>query len=597
MPDANDMDLIRQFARDNSEAAFTELVRRHINLVYSVARRCTGNDGDAHDVTQAVFIILARKAAGLREKTLLTGWLYETTRFAAARLLRTNARRHAREQEAYMQSTLNEADTAAIWEKLSPHLETAMGKLNAADRTLLVLRFYENKSGPETAALLGIREDAAHKRVTRAIEKLRKVFAQRGVTLSGAAIAGAVSANSVQAAPVGLALTIKAVALAAAATETFGLLQFMTMSKLKLGISTLAIAGVTTVFVVQHQVQIKLREGNELLRQQITQLQTDNESLSNRLMAIGDSKKLTDEQFIELLKLRGEVGVLRNQIAAAALSPSDLATDSWQSRFDAVYKLKTDEVVRYIAPPFIPERSEYYHKTEEWHDSAEHISTPPDFFIFHQDTNGLFHRHGTDGGFGYKQHSLQQVLNATLGINESELEAPKELLDLNLPGDWTIRDGVSRETFLAALEPILLKATGHPIHFEKRMTERDAIIAQGQFTLEAWEKAQPIQIFSETTNYTKAGFLGGGAGDLQEFLKKVGDRLNIYIVNEAQTDSRLPEPLQFQWNYHADADAPRMGNRRAELTDKVLNNLAEQTGLSFTHTNQAVEVWAITEQP
>ena len=110
MPDANDMDLVQEFARDHSEAAFTELVRRHLNLVYSIARRCTDSDGDAQDVTQAVFIILARKAAGLREKTLLTGWLYETTRFAAARLLRTNARRHAREQEAYMQSTLNEAD-------------------------------------------------------------------------------------------------------------------------------------------------------------------------------------------------------------------------------------------------------------------------------------------------------------------------------------------------------------------------------------------------------------------------------------------------------------------------------------------------------
>ncbi len=213
MPDANDMDLVREFARDHSEAAFTELVRRHLNLVYSVARRCTGNDGDAHDVTQAVFIILARKAAGLREKTLLTGWLYETTRFAAARLLRTNARRHAREQEAYMQSTLNEADTAAVWEKLSPHLEAAMDKLNAADRALLVLRFYENKSGPEAAALLGIREDAAHKRVTRAIEKLRKFFVQRGVTLSGAAIAGAVSANSMQAAPVALAKSVTAVAI------------------------------------------------------------------------------------------------------------------------------------------------------------------------------------------------------------------------------------------------------------------------------------------------------------------------------------------------------------------------------------------------
>jgi RNA polymerase sigma factor (sigma-70 family) len=126
MPDAHDMDLIREFARANSEAAFTELVRRHLNLVYSVARRCTGTDGDAQDVTQAVFIILARKAGSLREKTLLTGWLYETTRFAAARLLRTNARRQVREQEAYMQSILNEADSAAVWEKLSPYLETGI---------------------------------------------------------------------------------------------------------------------------------------------------------------------------------------------------------------------------------------------------------------------------------------------------------------------------------------------------------------------------------------------------------------------------------------------------------------------------------------
>src|SRR5476649_1005230 len=262
MPDANDMDLVREFARHNSEAAFTELVRRHLNLVYSVARRCTGNDGDAHDVTQAVFIILARKAAGLREKTLLTGWLYETTRFAAARLLRTNARRHAREQEAYMQSTLNEADHAAVWEKLSPHLEDAMSKLAERDRALLVLRFYENKSGPEAAALLGIREDAAHKRVTRAIEKLRKFFAQRGVTLSGAAIAGAVSANSVQAAPVALVKTISVIAVAkgaAATTSTLilvkGALKIMAWTKAKTAVvagAVLILAAGTTTMIVTH---------------------------------------------------------------------------------------------------------------------------------------------------------------------------------------------------------------------------------------------------------------------------------------------------------------------------------------------------------
>ena len=97
MPDVLDMDLLREFARDHSEAAFTELVRRHLNLVYSIARRCTDTDGDAQDVTQAVFVILARKAAGLRARTVLTGWLYETTRYTAACVQRTNARRHARE--------------------------------------------------------------------------------------------------------------------------------------------------------------------------------------------------------------------------------------------------------------------------------------------------------------------------------------------------------------------------------------------------------------------------------------------------------------------------------------------------------------------
>ncbi len=256
------MELVREFARHNSETAFTELVRRHINLVYSVARRCTGNDGDAHDVAQAVFIILARKAAGLREKTLLTGWLYETTRFAAARLLRTNARRHAREQEAYMQSTLNETNIADVWTQLPPHLETAMGKLNTADRALLVLRFYENKSGPEAAALLGIREDTAHKRVTRAIEKLRKVFAQRGVTLTATAIVGAVSANSVQAAPMALAKSVTAVAIAkgaAASGSTLtlikGALKIMAWTKMKtvivVGVSVLFVAGTTMVVIKQ----------------------------------------------------------------------------------------------------------------------------------------------------------------------------------------------------------------------------------------------------------------------------------------------------------------------------------------------------------
>src|SRR5215471_6694971 len=108
MPDVNDMDLLREYADSQSESAFSGLVDRHINLVYSVALRYVDNSQDAQDVTQAVFIILAQKAASLRQRTNITGWLYETARITARQFLRTRARRNVREQEAYMQSALND---------------------------------------------------------------------------------------------------------------------------------------------------------------------------------------------------------------------------------------------------------------------------------------------------------------------------------------------------------------------------------------------------------------------------------------------------------------------------------------------------------
>src|ERR1022692_677926 len=113
MPEVNDMALIRQYADRGSESAFTDLVHRHIHLVYSVAFRYVGNSPDAQDVTQAVFVILAKKAGSLRQRATLTGWLYETTRFTCGALLRTKGRQRAREQEAYMQSTLDDSEPNA----------------------------------------------------------------------------------------------------------------------------------------------------------------------------------------------------------------------------------------------------------------------------------------------------------------------------------------------------------------------------------------------------------------------------------------------------------------------------------------------------
>jgi len=259
MTDWDDHQLLTAYARSASEPAFATLVARYVNLVYSAALRFTGNPHHAQEITQAVFIILARKAGNLRQGVVLSGWLYQTARLTAANFVKGETRRQKREQEAYMQSTLNEPATAA-WQQIAPVLEEAMGCLGETDRNVVVLRYFENKTATEVAVALKLSDSAAHKRVTRALEKLRKFFAKRGVTLSATAIAGAVLTNSVQAAPAGLAKTISVVALAKGAaaggstlTLVKGALKVMAWTKIKtavvVGVVALLAASTTTLVV------------------------------------------------------------------------------------------------------------------------------------------------------------------------------------------------------------------------------------------------------------------------------------------------------------------------------------------------------------
>ena len=257
MPELNDHELLAEFAETNSETAFAALVERYVNLVHSTALRFTGHPHHAEEITQAVFIILARKAGKLSPRVVLSGWLYQAARLTAANLVKAEMRRHHREQEAYMQTILNEPDPMT-WKQIAPLLDEAMGGLGETDRNAVVLRFFENKTAAEVAANLKMSEAAAHKRVNRALEKLRKFFTNRGVTLSAATIAGAVSANSVQAAPVALAKAVTAIAVvkgAAASASTLalikGALKIMAWTKMKTvimtGAAVLLAAGTATV--------------------------------------------------------------------------------------------------------------------------------------------------------------------------------------------------------------------------------------------------------------------------------------------------------------------------------------------------------------
>lgn len=236
----DDMTLVREFAAHHSESAFAALVDRHIGLVHSAALRQAGDPHLASDITQAVFIILARKAASLGPDTILSAWLYRTTRFAASDVIKSQRRRQFREQEAYMQSTLTQSDVDT-WNQLAPHLDPAMAELGESDRAALILRYFENKSAREIAERLRLAEPAAQKRIGRALEKLRSIFAKRGVTLTVTAIASAVATNSVSAAPVGLSATVTATALHGAAVGgstlalVKGVLKIMTWTKLRTG--------------------------------------------------------------------------------------------------------------------------------------------------------------------------------------------------------------------------------------------------------------------------------------------------------------------------------------------------------------------------
>jgi RNA polymerase sigma factor (sigma-70 family) len=256
MPESDDITRLKQYV-EGDESAFAVLVERYVHLVYSTALRQVGNSSHAEEITQAVFIILAQKAKSLGPRTILSGWFYQTARLAAANFLRSEIRRQKREQEAYMESLLNEP-TPNLWQQIAPLLDDAMGHLSENDRNVVVLRFFQNQSAAEIGDALGIDSAAAQKRITRAVGRLRKFFAKRSVTHSVELITGAISANSVQAAPVALAKSVTAVAIAkgaAASGSTLtlikGALKLMAWTKAKtaivIGAGLILAAGTTTV--------------------------------------------------------------------------------------------------------------------------------------------------------------------------------------------------------------------------------------------------------------------------------------------------------------------------------------------------------------
>lgn len=274
--------LLAEYVMNGSETAFRELVARYLGLVYSTALRLVEGDSQlAEDVAQLVFIGLANKARTLSTGVMLGGWLHRHTYHVATRALRGERRRQVREREAVAMNVAPDPFETG-WRQIAPLLDEAITQLESDDRSAILLRFFEQRDFRAVGDALGTGADAARMRVNRALEKLHSILKEREVKCSVAVLGAVLTTHAVTAAPAGLIVAVSGAALGGAASGPLTFLKIMATTKLKSGIAALALAGATATFLVQHQNQAALRGHNTALQQEIAQLRSANEVLSNR---------------------------------------------------------------------------------------------------------------------------------------------------------------------------------------------------------------------------------------------------------------------------------------------------------------------------
>ena len=311
--------LLAEYARNGSDAAFRELVTRYVDLVYSTALRLV--EGDTHraeDVAQSVFVALARKARTLPEDVSLGGWLHRDTCFMAATLMRGERRRQARERQAVEMNALQN-HSGADFSRVAPVLDEAINELGEADRAAILLRFFEQRDFRAVGELLGSTEDAARMRVTRALGKLQSLLKHRGVTTTAAGLSVVLAANAIQAAPIGLstAITTAAAALATTATTatlaTTTTMNWINMKSIAAIVTAALTAGTATHFVQQREADRLRNDNRQLVAEQDKLTGERDAALAGASSDKNELARLQKNQS-ELLRLRGEVGLLRRQV-------------------------------------------------------------------------------------------------------------------------------------------------------------------------------------------------------------------------------------------------------------------------------------------
>jgi len=323
MPEPTDAQLLRDYAEHRNEAAFRKLVHRHADVVYASALRQVSSPDRAQDIAQSVFLDLARKAQPLAKRltgdTSLLGWLFRSTRFLALNQLRDDRRRQARERQS-MENLDSASETAPEWERVQPVLDEAMAELSDEDRDALLLRFFKNRDFRAIGAALGVSDDAAQKRVSRALERLRTQLASRGVTTTAVAFSTMLSTNAVPVAPAGLAAALSTAALAGT-TLAATAIKTIAMTTLQKTLITATIVAAVGTGIYEARQASRLRDQLQILQEQqaeqVQQLIREREEAASKLAGLGEENERLNRNTAELLKLRGEATRLRGELKRA----------------------------------------------------------------------------------------------------------------------------------------------------------------------------------------------------------------------------------------------------------------------------------------
>jgi RNA polymerase sigma factor (sigma-70 family) len=517
MQTKSDGQLLREYAQGGSEPAFTEIVARHMDLVYSAALRQVPSPDLARDVAQCVFTSLARGAQSLSGRfgrdASLAGWLYRCTRNVALNLRRDDHRRQSRERQA-MEQLHPIPETAPDWDRLRPLLDEAMSELNEADHDALVLRYFNNHDLRTVGLALGITDDAAQKRVSRAVERLRECFSRRGVTVGASGFVAVISANAVQAAPVGLAVTISAAAALAGATVSSATAivatKAITMTPLQKTLVTATVAVLAGAGIYEARQASQLREQNQTLQQQqapltehIQRLQRERDDATNRLAALQaeEARLKSDPNQNELLRLRGEVGLLRRQLVDRATNSNPQWNGLATMMSDpALKEYMQQNTLRYVASGHSDLIREL-HLTAEQRDKFIKIVGEAGFKI-------------TEAFATQNQEGFEQAKSAIKEDMESELKSL-----LGEPGLARFNEFNQEVPARATLDLLNDEIKGKPITEAQRASLLQII------------KAEPYNLTHGIVGEVDRAFLGSPE-DVADYLQKVAES-NRHILQQA----------------------------------------------------------------